>query len=435
MQKNFSKTIKNFFSFVVIAILVGCFSGLVVTLFKLAAEKIIHFSIFIYNFVRHNQVYSLPLIISALILGLIAYLIVNKFENCKGGGIPASVAAIRGLFEFKWFSSIIILSLSAMLTFLFGIPLGTEGPSVQIGAAVGDVLPKKMLKNKYSDWRRNFVSGGAAAGFAIATACPISAVVFSFEELNKYCSPKLALGTVLSVSSANATMKLFSLIGISSGKLFDLPPIDALPLSLLFIPLLLGIICGLISILFTKFYHLINKFVRKISKANIIKIIFPIIFATTSLLGIYLPELLGTGHSLTEELINTKPLWYTMLLVLLARCCFMLFSNSIGVTGGIFLPTITIGAIIGALFANTTIVLDLVPANYYMLLVTLGVVSFLGATSRIPITAFIFALEALNGTSNIIAIIIAVSAAYTVIKLSKLEDFTDTVIKAKFTKK
>ncbi len=423
--------IKSICSCIFFSILAGLFSALIITAFKIAAEKIIHLSAGIYNLVRENPIW-LPLLLSlAGIIGFFASFIVSKFESCRGGGIPTSVAAIRGLFSFRWLSSVIILPFSALITFFVGVPLGTEGPCVQMGTAIGYGVVKSIAPKMQSEWRRYIMSGGASAGFSIATASPISAIFFSFEELNKGFSPLLAISTVSSVLSAQLTARLLMLIGISTDRLFVLPEIEALPFRLLFLPLILGIVCGLISIFFTKFYHLVNKLVKKICKLISVKIIFLIIFVNASLSGFLLPDLLGTGHSLTEKLLNSNLVWYILLLIFVVRCSFTLFSNSAGVTGGIFLPTIVFGAIIGSLFAKAMISMGIIPANYYMLIVVLGIVAFLGATSRIPITACIFAIEALSCSQNIISIVIAVAAAYSIIKLSKLEDFTDTVINSK----
>ena len=70
-------------------------------------------------------------------------------------------------------------------------------------------------------------------------------------------------------------------------------------------------------------------------------------------------------------------------------------------------------------------------SDHYILVVVLGITAFLGATSRIPITACVFAVEALGGINNILSIIIATTIAFFVVELSGLEDFTDTIVDAK----
>jgi hypothetical protein len=89
------------------------------------------------------------------------------------------------------------------------------------------------------------------------------------------------------------------------------------------------------------------------------------------------------------------------------------------------------GAILGSICADIMIALGWISAEHYTLIVILGITSFLSSTSRIPITACVFAIEALGGINNILAIIIAATASLLIVELSGLEDFTDTLINAK----
>ena len=108
------------------------------------------------------------------------------------------------------------------------------------------------------------MTGGAASGFALATASPITAILFSIEELHKYFSPMLLTVASLSVLFSQITVRFFSYLGIASGSLFHLPEIPALSSHLLFAPLVIGAVCGIASILFTRCYHLIDKVIRAV---------------------------------------------------------------------------------------------------------------------------------------------------------------------------
>ncbi len=90
-----------------------------------------------------------------------------------------------------------------------------------------------------------------------------------------------------------------------------------------------------------------------------------------------------------------------------------------------------IGAIIGSLCAKAMIALHWLAPKYYLLILVLGITAFLGSTSRIPITACVFAVEALGGIYNTLPLIIATIVALLTVELSGLEDFTDTVVEAK----
>ena len=431
MQNRLYNHIKHCLPCLGFSLAAGFISALVVTAFKLAAEGVVHLSTVIYGGVRARPALLPLLVIGAAAIGLAASIILSHSRSCRGGGIPTSVAAIRGIVSFKWVAGLTLLPISALLTFLCGLPLGTEGPCVQMGTAIGDGVVKCLGKEEHKGWRRYVMTGGASAGFSIATASPITAILFSMEELHKHFSPMLLTVASLSVISAQITAQALATLGVGSVKLFHLPDMTALAPRMLFAPLLIGVVCGFASILFTRFYHVIDKAMHTVLKKIPVKIVFPALFACVSVIGFFLAEALGSGHSLVDTLFETKMAWYLLLLVFLLRAVGMMASNTAGTTGGVFLPTLAFGAILGSICGEALIGLGFMSAEHYALMVALGITAFLGATSRIPLTACVFAVEALGGIHNVLAVIIATTVALLITEASGLEDFTDTVIGAK----
>lgn len=112
------------------SVITGIFSAILITAFKIAVEWVVNISLSAYGLVRENPLWIPALIIGATVIGILASRILAISHSCKGGGIPTSVAAIKGILGFRWFSGIVLLPISALLTFLAGLPLGTEGPCV-----------------------------------------------------------------------------------------------------------------------------------------------------------------------------------------------------------------------------------------------------------------------------------------------------------------
>ena len=414
----------------------GIFSAIVITLFKIAVNDIVSASETIYTAARENPKWLPALIGAAAVLGLLSALILTFSKDCRGGGIPTSIAAIRGITGFKWVKSILILPLSTFITFLSGVPLGTEGPCVQMGTAVGNGVVHIIGGEKNKGWRRYMMTGGAASGFALATGSPITAMLFAQEEIHKRFSPLLFSIVSISVAVSQLTSQLFAYLGMGSTALFHINTLQTLPFTHLLLPLLTGLLCGVCSIGFIKLYNLIDNFIRLQLSKLAIWIKFPIIFALISLAGFFLAELLGTGHALIDHLLGdhlleSETFWYLLVIIFIARAIFMMVSNTAGITGGIFLPTLAFGAILGALCAEAFIALGMIGTEHYTLLVIVGMVSFLGASSRIPMTACVFAIEALGGFHNILSVIVAVTVAFIVVETSGLGDFTGTVIKTR----
>lgn len=432
MYSHFCKRIKNLlFPALALSAAVGCFTAFAVTIFKLAAHEVAHLSAWLYEAVAEQPLFLPLLILGAALVGLAASYILSYSRSCRGGGIQTSVAAIRGIVSFKWLASIFLLPVSALLTFLCAIPLGTEGPCVQMGTAIGDGVVDRLGGKKQKGWRRYMMTGGASAGFSMATGSPITAVIFAMEELHKHFSPLLLSIASMSVVFAQITEQLLSLLGIGAGSLFTIAHLSALEAKYFFIPLIVGLICGLVAVPFTKLYRITDTMMRKAITKFSVKLIFPLLFALVAMIGFFMLDALGNGHSLAQNLMQGKTVWYLLILLFLIRAILMMVSNTAGVTGGIFLPTLAFGAILGSLCGQILIALDLVDPEHYTLIVTLGIVSFLGANSRIPITACVFAIEALGGMHNVFAVIAAITMAMLAVEAFGLEDFTDTVIKAK----
>ena len=412
------------------SVLTGLCSALLITLFKILAEWAVHTSASLYGVVRENPVWLPLLVLGAAAIGFAASLLLSVSHSCKGGGIPTSVAAIRGIIGFKWVAGAFLLPVSALMSFLAGLPLGTEGPCVQMGTAVGNGVIRCFGGRKHQVWRRYLMTGGASAGFSIATAAPVSAIIFSMEELHKHFSPMLLSIASISVITAQIAARALSAMGIGSMTFFSLPEMQSLPLSKLYAPILVGLLVGVCSIFFTRLYHFVDRTMRKLLGKLSIKLLFPILFALISIIGFFFADTLSSGHSLVESLLAPGAVWYMLILLFLVRAISMTVCNTSGATGGVFLPTLAFGAIIGALCANALLSLGWIGTEHYMLIVVLGITSFLGSTSRIPLTACVFAIEVLSGINNVIPIVLATAAALLVVEASGIEDFTDTVINA-----
>lgn len=139
-DETYSRIKNRILPFIGLAMLTGFLTAIWITLFKMAVEFTINISTSLYDFLRENPIWLPVFLFGAATIGLAVSFILSHSHSCKGGGIPTSIVAIRGIVNFKRFASICVMPFSALLTFLCGIPLGTEGPCVQMGTAPGDVI-------------------------------------------------------------------------------------------------------------------------------------------------------------------------------------------------------------------------------------------------------------------------------------------------------
>ena len=409
---------------------VGVVSGLVIFAFKVASSHVMHKSEEVYSFVRQNPVYLPLLILAAALIGALSAVILKLAKECRGGGIPTAVATIRGLIPLRWAECLIGLFGSSMLTYFAGVPLGNEGPSVQMGAAVGKGV-SGLFGKKNRAWERYNMTGGASAGFAIATGSPLSGIVFALEEMHRRFSPPVFIVASVAVLSGKMTSDALSeLFGIDT-TFFDIEIDKLLPFKFIWVAILIGIVCGICANLLTNIYHILRKFAKNhLSKIPFI-IKMSLIFAIVGLLGFASGDLIGSGHSLIENILEGHALWYILLIAFAVRSMMMILANNSGVTGGLFVPTLAIGAIIASLLSDALIAIGVIGEEYYPILIVIGIASFLSASSRIPLTALTFAAEALCAAGNILPVAAGVVVSYLVVEILGVPSFTDTVIESK----
>ncbi len=414
----------------IFSVMTGILTGIIIFLFKFASGFAVSLSGDIYGFVRENAIYLPILLMGVALLGLVSTLSVKHLGNCKGGGIPTAIALLRGLIEFRWLRNIVTVFVSALLSFLGGIPLGTEGPSVQMGTAVGRGTVR-LFANKHAAWDRYIMTGGACTGFAAATGAPLTGIFFAFEEAHRRFSPMIFMSAASAVISGSATMNILCDLTNTDSAFFHFTINSALPIKYLWSALVVGLVCGFCAVAFTKLYRIIGNFIRERLSRLPIYVKIPTVFVLTATIGYFLSEALGSGHSLVDMMIEGQGIWYMSLICLAVRAILLITANNVGITGGLFVPTLAFGAIVGSLCGNGMITLGLLPEEYYITMVVIGIASFLSASSRTPISAVIFAVEALSGLSNILPIALGVALSYFIIEVIGVTAFTDTVVESK----
>ena len=427
MPANRSTYVKNILiPCLVFSTAAGAGTGILIFLFKWAASSVIELSSSVYGAVREHPGYFPLLLLGAGLLGLAASVILRKVPDCRGGGIPTAIAILRGLIPFRWIRSIVFVFASAMLTYLCGVPLGNEGPSVQMGTAVG-----RGIVQKHPAWDRYIMTGGACAGFAAATGSPFTGILFAFEEAHRRFSPMIVLTTATAVLAGSSVMQLLCALTDMEYALFVFPAMPELPLMYFWTALAVGLTVGFAAAVFTVAYRKIRPLVKHTLGRVPFTVKITAIFMLTACVGFVSGDCIGSGHDLVDELMEGHGVWYLLIVWFLVRAFLLLIANNADVTGGLFVPTLAFGAILGALCGDILTTAGILPEDYYSVMVVIGVASFLGSASRTPLMALAFAGEALGGLPNLLPIAIGVTVAYLVVETLGIPAFTDTVIESK----
>ena len=417
--------LKNIFPCLGYGLLCGFLVGCILFLFKFVAKMLEENSRYVYGFVREHWI-LIPVLLFGLVSSALAmYVLHKKIPEVKGGGIPRSEGILRGVLPFKWLKTLLGTFFGSMISFFVGLPLGSEGPAVLIGTSVGGMCDN--LSKSKSAWGRCIMTGGAGAGFAVATGAPLSAILFTLEEIHKRFTPMLMLTVSISVLSASFVNSCFCEMFSISPRLFELRALPTFELYHALYIIAFGILIALAVGFFDATVEWFYKITRKVSGrfSHLVKLI--IFFVLTGILGLTFEGGAYSGHGVIESVMVRSESLGLLFLLLVVRLIMMLLATNSAATGGIFVPALAIGALFSAFFANLMVIIGLSEV-YFTTAVLLGMCAFLGGTLRAPITALIFFVEITGNASNILYAALAVFTVNFIVEMYDEKPFYDRVL-------
>ncbi|MBE6613304.1 MAG: hypothetical protein E7632_12520 [Ruminococcaceae bacterium] len=387
---DYKEYLANVMPCVSFGILCGAVTGGAIFLFKLAAKWLETLSRHLYAASIGSPVAIIAVFAVLILCALVMILLHRRVPESKGGGIPRSEGVLRGVLHFEWRGTFFGTLAGSMLSYLAGLPLGSEGPAVLIGTSLGKLCGG--FSRDSAALGRYVMTGGAGAGFAVATGAPLSGLLFALEEIHKRFTPMLVLTVSMSVVSATLVNHLLCAVAGISPALFTFDTLPAFSLSHVGWLFLLGILIALAVGIFDASLSVWNKFSAKLGHRfpDAAKIIA--VFLITGVCGFCFTDAIYSGHDIIHEVLaHDRSLLYLAGLFLL-RLALMLLVTDSGATGGIFIPTLAIGILASSLSARLMLSLGM-PPEIADAAVVLGMCAFIGGTLRAPLTAAVLFVE------------------------------------------
>ena len=430
MNKVKNLIVNLFLPCVLLSGIIGTIIGLVVFFYKLLWDKIFNLGLLTYENISNNLILIIPALIVIVIFAYIQTKSIKYIPESRGGGIPTSEGIVRGLLSCNPLLTLLFTSVLSFISIFIGVPLGSEGPSVMIGTNFSQFIAK-LLPQKYRAYRRYLMTGGASTAFACATGAPITGVLFALEEIHRKFSPIILIVTISSIISGTFVAQNLCMAFNIPFKLFENISIPKISLNESLIFLVSGLIIGLFAVLFSKTIEFFKDLIdNKTKKINVFYKIL-LTFLITFILGFLLKDSLGGGHGLIKNLLNGKDYeLYIFFFILIIKFLMVSFSSQSGVTGGMFIPILTIGAILGSLICH---IFKL--EEYMNLFIVASMVSFMGASIGCPLSALVFAVEVFEGLDFILPVAFSVFSSYLVFKLATATQVYDIVLERKLQNK
>src|SRR6202140_3160024 len=320
--------------FLVLALVIGALTGLAVVAFIMLTERL---GMRLYPAGGAPWRRLLFPVVGSLGIG---YLLYRYFPNARGSGVPQTKAALFAREGRITLRTVLGKFFCTSATLASGIPLGREGPAVQVGAGIGSVLGR--LLGLRSEQVKNLIPVGAAAAIAAAFNTPLAAVVFSLEEIvGDLHAP--VMGAVV-LASATAWMVLHVFLG--NHPLFKVPQYQLVHPAEFAVYAVLGVAGGVVSVAFTKL--LLGMRARFLRFPQNTVWFQPVAGGVlVGLIGWFVPQVLGVGYGYVGEALNGSMAFKMMLLLVVLKLLTVTTSYASGNAGGIFGPALFIGAMLG----------------------------------------------------------------------------------------
>src|SRR6202140_4757748 len=318
----------------VLALVIGALTGLAVVAFILLTERM---GMRLYPVGGAPWRRLLFPVVGSLGVGFLLY---RYFPNARGSGVPQTKAALFAHAGRITLRTVVGKFFCTSTTLACGIPLGREGPSVQVGAGIASVLGRYL--GLRTEKVKALIPVGSAAAIAAAFNTPIAAVLFALEEIvGDLHAP--VLGSVV-LASAASWIVLRMLLG--NNPLFKVPQYQLIHPLEFAVYAGLGVTCGLISVTFTKvLLGLRARFLRLPAKTAWCQ---PVVGGLlVGVVGWFVPQVLGVGYGYVGDALNGNMAVRLMLLLLVLKLIAVTTSYASGNAGGIFGPSLFIGAMLG----------------------------------------------------------------------------------------
>ncbi len=380
--------------FLVLTLLIGAIVGMVVVAFILLTER---FGARLYP---AGGAAWRRLLVPVAGSALMGYLLYRFFPDARGSGVPQTKAALYARGGRISLETVFGKFFCTSATLASGIPLGREGPAVQVGAGIASVLGRRL--GLRPEKLKALVPAGAAAAVAAAFNTPLAAVLFSLEEVVGDLHAPVLGSVVLASATSWAMLRLL----LGNAPLFQVPQYQLVHPGEFGIYAVLGVAGGFVSVGFTKLLLWMRaRFLRFPKKTLWFQ---PVAGGlTVGMMGWFVPQLLGVGYKHVGEALNGNMALKLMILLLVLKFFAVAASYASGNAGGIFGPSLFLGAMLGGIVGNVAnhFLPDYVGTSGAYALVGMGT-AFAGIV-RAPMTSVVMIFEITRDYAVIVPLMIS----------------------------
>jgi H+/Cl- antiporter ClcA len=403
------------------SILIGCSTGFVIVLFRLALNSADQLRLKIYQELpglppKYTWILAGVLFIVGLLLGLANV----ARPMVSGGGVSQIKGVIQGVLKADWKTELPLKWAASFLSISVGLSFGWEGPSVMLAAYTG-LAVLHIFKRPQTE-RDTLLASSTAAGLSAAFGAPLAGVLFMIEEMRAAITP-LSVACAMGASMAG---------DIVAGHFFGLQPvyhfrsITVMPVKFFFWIILLGIICALLGDAFKRLLYMSQDLFDFCRIPVVLRPVFPVMLSIP--LSFCLYETTGGGHPLIDSLsLGSRPI-NLLLLILVVNLAYSSFCAGSGASGGIFLPFLTCGALAGDSFGRILAAAGFVGADYQLNFMILGMAAIFSAVVKAPVTGIVLVLEMTANYNHLASLVLVSLCSFVTAELFSSQSVYDVLL-------
>lgn len=387
--------------FLVLAFLIGIFSGVLVVLFHIMIETVSWSTLG-----ALTGRFGIARLVSPALGALAAVALVRfVFPLARGSGVNQTKIAIYASDGFVSSTTIVGKFLACGISIGTGNSLGPEDPSLQMGAGVASRLGRLFKLPRSS--MRLIAPVGAAAGIAAAFNTPISGVLFVLEEVLADWSATAIGSIVIAAVSSVVTMRAF----LGNEPLFRIPTFELTNPSELAIYALIGVIGGVLSAAFIRLIEFSKEHLERLGQWR--RYVLPAVAGClTGVVGLWFPEVMGAGYDGINSALHGQFTWDVLFYLALAKLLVTLMCFSADTPGGMFAPSLYIGAMMGGALGGVAHHVWRLPSAAPEAYMLVGMGAFFAGVFRAPITSIFMIFEASASYVIILPLMIANVTSY-----------------------
>ena len=393
----------KFFLILFLSAVIGISVGLVISLFHVSINWVLASKSHIIESMwpwQHSL--YLPYMFITSIMVFASVYIVRKYEpDAAGSGIQDIEAVVGNQMNMRSLRIIVVKFFGGILSLGAGMSMGREGPSVQIGGALGHMISRVFPLDKQT--LNILIAAGAGAGLAATFNAPLAGMLFVFEEMREEI--KYAYISVKSV--ATATVMSIITLHLLIGNNISIPVDDLVvpAVSQLWIFVILGVFFGALGFIFNKYLMYFTMLISQISGWRFNTLIL-FIGACIGLLLYAYPNSVGEGYTVIHAALNGGLALRALLILFIVRFLTTMISYGTGAPGGIFAPMLALGTLFGISFGMVVDIL--IPSLHVEPLVfaIVGMSALFSATVRAPIVGIVLVAEMTGSFSLLLPLLI-----------------------------